>query len=276
MFLSPRKSVVDIVQSVGRVMRKADDKEYGYIILPIGIPYGVTPESALRDNRRYAAVWEVLQALRAHDERFNAMVNRIDLTKGRDHKINVIGVGPVVDATDQGQANDGTRKGVQQTLALTFANLDEWRDAIYAKVVAKVGSRKYWEEWAKDVADIAQRHITRITALLDGGDAAVSVEYDRFLDGLRANLNEGITHADAIDMCPAPHYPPGLRRTFQRLRLRLVQPSRSDDGADARSPRQVFSRRRKQEAAEVLRVRADARTGRQHRRRPAEAHHPAL
>ena len=43
MFLSPRKSVVDIVQSVGRVMRKAPGKQYGYIILPVGIPAGMTP-----------------------------------------------------------------------------------------------------------------------------------------------------------------------------------------------------------------------------------------
>ena len=57
MFLSPRKSVVDIVQSVGRVMRKSPGKQFGYIILPVGIPAGMTPEQALADNKRYAAVW---------------------------------------------------------------------------------------------------------------------------------------------------------------------------------------------------------------------------
>ncbi len=194
MFLSPRKSVVDIVQSVGRVMRKAPGKQYGYIILPVGIPAGMTPEQALRDNKRYAAVWEVLQALRAHDERFNAMVNRIELVKQRDDKINVIGVpGP-----DGRGDSSGDSTGTQGALAMTF--LDEWREAIYAKVVAKVGSRRYWEDWAKDIADIAQRHITRITALLDGGNSAVTTEFDRFLTGLRGNLNDGITRADAIDM----------------------------------------------------------------------------
>jgi predicted helicase len=91
-----------------------------------------------------------------------------------------------------------TRPARQGALALTF--LDEWREAIYAKVVAKVGSRRYWEDWAKDIADIAQRHITRITALLDGGNSAVTAEFDRFLTGLRGNLNDGITRADAIDM----------------------------------------------------------------------------
>ena len=197
MFLSPRKSVVDIVQSVGRVMRTDPKgrKEYGYIILPIGIPAGMTPEQALKDNKRYAAVWEVLQALRAHDERFNAMVNRIELVKKRDDKVNVIGIPGPRDG-DRDRSGDGS--GTQSTLALTW--LDEWREAIYAKVVAKVGSRTYWEDWAKDIADIAQRHITRITALLDGGDPAVTEEFDRFLDGLRGNLNDGITRGDAIEM----------------------------------------------------------------------------
>ncbi len=87
MFLAPRRSVVDIVQSVGRVMRKDEEsgKQFGYIILPIGIPPGMTPEEALRDNKRYAAVWEILEALRAHDERFDALVNRISLSKARDN-----------------------------------------------------------------------------------------------------------------------------------------------------------------------------------------------
>jgi len=196
MFLSPRKSVVDIVQSVGRVMRKdpAGHKKFGYIILPIGIPHGVTPEVALRDNKRYAAVWEVLQALRAHDERFNAMVNRIELTSGRDGKLNIIGV------PEPGPPSDGDGKGAQGTLELTFAALEEWRDAIYAKVVAKVGSRKYWEQWANDIAGIAGRHITRIHALLEGGDPKVTAEFDRFLLGLRGNLNDGITRGDAVEM----------------------------------------------------------------------------
>ena len=190
MFLSPRKSVVDIVQSVGRVMRKDDasGKQFGYIILPIGIPAGMTPEEALKDNKRYAAVWEVLQALRAHDERFDALVNRIALSKARDTKVNVIGV------------KDYTDGGEQGALDLIFRDLDAWRDAIYAKVVAKVGSREYWTDWAKDVANIAQRQITRITALLKDPATGVREEFDTFLQGLRGNLNDGITESGAIDM----------------------------------------------------------------------------
>ena len=96
-FLTPRNSVVDVVQSVGRVMRKAEGKKYGYIILPVGIPAGMSPDVALKDNQKYKVIWQVLQALRAHDDRFNATVNKIELNKQRPPQINIIGVGRGID-----------------------------------------------------------------------------------------------------------------------------------------------------------------------------------
>ncbi|MGH3904904.1 MAG: DEAD/DEAH box helicase [Pseudonocardiaceae bacterium] len=193
MFLNPRNSVVDVVQSVGRVMRKSSDsgKQYGYVILPIGIPADRSPEQALADNQKYKVVWQVLQALRAHDERFNAMINRIELNKAKTDKLQIIGVG---DFADEGPATHG-EQGI-----LTFPEIGEWRDALYAKIVQKVGDRRYWEDWAKDISRIAERHTTRIKALL--GDPSLDVEdtFEDFLQGLRANINDGITRDDAIDM----------------------------------------------------------------------------
>lgn len=92
MFLNARKSIVDVVQAVGRVMRRSPGKEYGYVILPIGIPAGMSPEEALRDNENYQVVWQVLQALRSHDERLAAEINKIDINK-RSSMVQVIGVG---------------------------------------------------------------------------------------------------------------------------------------------------------------------------------------
>ena len=43
LFMSPRNSQVDIVQAVGRVMRKAEGKKYGYIVLPVAVPAGRRP-----------------------------------------------------------------------------------------------------------------------------------------------------------------------------------------------------------------------------------------
>jgi predicted helicase len=203
LFLNPRNSVVDVVQSVGRVMRKADNKQYGYIILPIGIPADMAPEEALKDNQKYKVVWQTLQALRAHDDRFNATVNQLELNKSRPDQIQVIGVGGGKDDGDNESGKDttkgdGTAKPVQ--FAFNFPNLEEWRDAIYAKIVKTCGDRRYWESWAKDVAQIAERHITRIKALLEGSEPQHRKAFNEFLKGLQSNLNPSISEADAIEM----------------------------------------------------------------------------
>jgi len=196
LFLNPRNSVVDVVQSVGRVMRKAEGKKYGYIILPIGIPADMSPEEALKDNQKYKVVWQVLQALRAHDDRFNATVNQIELNKSRPDQIQVIGV------TGGGEGGEGEGEGGKkhEQFAFDFPHIEEWRDAIYARIVLKCGDRRYWESWAKDVAQIAERHITRIKALLDGFDTEHRATFDEFLKGLQTNLNPSIDEADAIEM----------------------------------------------------------------------------
>ena len=198
MFLNPRKSVVDVVQSVGRVMRKADNKQYGYIILPIAIPSDIPPEQALSDNKRYQVVWEVLQALRAHDDRFNAMVNKIDLNRDTGGRVQVIGATVPGGDDDDRDLSKPNGANVQPQLPLQW--LDQVRDALYTKIVAKVGSRRYWEDWAKDIAVIAERHTSRIRAILSDPDSPESEQFAHFLAGLQINLNESIDRDAAIDM----------------------------------------------------------------------------
>lgn len=202
LFLNPRNSVVDVVQSVGRVMRKADNKKYGYIILPIGIPADMAPEEAMKDNQKYKVVWQVLQALRAHDDRFNATINQIELNKSRPDQIQVIGVGGGKDDGEETGSDKDEPKGETKPVqfAFNFPNLEEWRDAIYAKIVVKCGDRRYWESWAKDVADIADKHVARIKALLDNGDKQHRKAFNEFLKGLQTNLNPSISESDAIEM----------------------------------------------------------------------------
>jgi predicted helicase len=215
LFLNPRNSVVDVVQSVGRVMRRAQGKDYGYIILPVGIPADVTPEQALADNKRYKVVWQVLQALRAHDDRFNATVNKIELNKRKPAQIMVGTVG--FDSEEDSESPKGSNRGdagsphgagaegssqsaaARAQLALDL-HVNEWREAIYAKIVTKVGERSYWETWAKDVAQIAERHVARIEALLADPSSDVQQRFERFVAGLRTNLNDSISEADAVSM----------------------------------------------------------------------------
>ena len=194
-FLNPRDSVVDVVQSVGRVMRKAPGKQYGYVILPIGIPSDKDPEKALDDNKKYRVVWQVLNALRAHDDRLDKEFATIDLNRKKDGKINVIGVGGGNLPQD-----DKNKKDEQIGFVLSFPELDRWKDAIFAKVVQKCGDRRYWEDWAEDVAQIAERHKMRIEALLKRPTQEHQAAFDAFLNGLRENINPAISHDEAVEM----------------------------------------------------------------------------
>ncbi|SQI00138.1 superfamily II DNA/RNA helicase [Corynebacterium minutissimum] len=210
-FFNPRNSMVDVVQSVGRVMRKSEGKDYGYIILPVAVASNVSPAEALNDNQRFKVVWQILNALRAHDDRFNAKINSIALngTAGQeDLPIDVVHVpgddeksdAEKLKEADQTKSTEPLTDNSTVTQQIALFSLEQWQEAIYTKLVDKVGTRTYWEDWADDVATIAENQITRIKALLDGADGNLRTEFDSFVEGLRNNLNDGISEEDAISM----------------------------------------------------------------------------
>ena len=189
-FMTPKSSHVDIVQAVGRVMRKVEGKEYGYIVLPVAIPAGTDPTNALNHNDRFASVWNVLRALRSHDDRFNAEINKIDLKKNPNLPIIFIGGD---DGDDEGEPNP------QEWIP--FDPVDIPPEAIFAKIVEKCGDREYWESWAEDVADIFNKVVGRIESLLDNSNNDLLRErFDAFHSELQKSINTSITQDDAIDM----------------------------------------------------------------------------
>ena len=186
LFMTSRKSYVDIIQAVGRVMRKAPGKAYGYIVLPVAIPDGVDPAAALDDNERFSTVWGVLRALRSHDDRLNAEINRIDLNKTLPDRIIFGGEGE----------GEGALKGQQM-----FLPIDIPPEAILPKIVEKCGDRKYWESWAKDVAVIFARIVGRVENLLDNPEnEALREWFNAFHTELQSSINDAITRSNAIDM----------------------------------------------------------------------------
>ena len=215
LFLTPRNSQVDVVQSVGRVMRNAPGKKRGYVILPVVIPAGMEAHEALNDNKTYKVVWQVLQALRSHDDRFDAMVNKLDLIGKDTAKMEVVAITDKISKKSEksnGDKKKNTGKGrfeigqdraeykKQEQVPLQF-EIGEIEKAIYAKVVQKCGNRHHWEDWANDIAKIAQTHITRITTIVE--DPANNLEraaFDGFAKELRGDLNDSITDTEVIEM----------------------------------------------------------------------------
>ena len=200
-FLSTRNSQIDVVQSVGRVMRKAPNKKYGYIIIPVLVPSDVEPEVALDNTPRFQVIWSVLNALRAHDDRFNATVNKIELNKAKPD--NIIG-GTAKDGFDPSGGHfilepgysGNTTESLSNQMRLQFEDLKE---VLYAKMVQKVGDRRYWEQWAKNVAEIAERQVERIKRLIADKDKHQQA-FQGFIEGLRKNINPSISEQEAIDM----------------------------------------------------------------------------
>lgn len=216
LFLTARNSQVDVVQSVGRVMRNAPGKARGYIVLPVVIPSGVEPHEALNDNKTYKVVWQVLQALRSHDDRFDAMINKMDLIGSDPQKMEVIAV------TDMGRRR---RKVMQDATGLakgknnlgqdapilgggnTFQQYEfryeitELERAITAKLVEKVGNRHHWEEWANDIAKIARTHIDRIKTILENPENTKAIKtFNEFSAELKDDLNDALSDDEIIEM----------------------------------------------------------------------------
>lgn len=222
LFLTPRSSQVDVVQSVGRVMRNAPGKKRGYIVLPVVIPAGIEPHEALNNNDTYKVVWQVLQALRSHDDRFDAMVNKLELDARDPSKMEVIAVTDKIAKKSSPKKGDpdakkaaarkaakasrvigqaGTRPSAPPEQREIEFEIGEIERAIYAKLVQKVGNRHHWEDWAKDIAKIARTHIDRITAILESPANVKEREaFEHFSEELRDDLNDTITREDIIEM----------------------------------------------------------------------------
>ena len=207
LFLSARNSQVDVVQSVGRVMRnfhkgQTDEKKYGYIIIPIVTPAGVSAEEALDNSKTFEVVWSILNALRSHDDAFNAEVNKLNLNTNKKAGKVLFAQAGIGMKSWQGDANDAadakliSNREVARQLELRF---EEFEQKIYAKLAEKCGDRMYWENWARQVGQIATRFIERISRLVGQG-CKYEYQFAEFLNGLQKNLNPSIDVGQAVEM----------------------------------------------------------------------------
>ena len=186
-FFDTRESIIDIVQSVGRVMRKAEGKRYGYIILPVCIPSKDVKDynAYIENDPQFKGIWKVIKALRAHDE---SLVDEAEFRR----KIKVL-----TDPSGKGDQGDKSDGGNLE-LDLPALSIDAVSEAVYAAIPKKLGDREYWSEWAKSVAVIVERLIGRIQDLLTRPNARAA--FDQFLNGLRDNLNPAVSEAEAVEM----------------------------------------------------------------------------
>lgn len=208
LFLSPRKSQVEVVQTVGRVMRVSPQtgKKRGYVIIPIVTPAGLDPSVALNNNADFDVVWQVLNALKSIDTEFGAIV---------DGQRNVIDSSKIeVVCVTNKKINKKRRKDqkviVPKKVKPTSPQVQEVFDfnhdeileqEIRARIVKRVGNRREWGDWAEDVGKICQLQIDHIKEVLkDPANIKSREAFQSFKKELKATLNGNLTDEDIIEM----------------------------------------------------------------------------
>ena len=188
-FLNPRKSRVDVVQSVGRVMRKSPGKDYGYVILPVALPAGREYHESLNDNKTFQIVWQVLSALRSHDENFGAEINRLILDQNTENTNPT----PRISISVLGRDGDVTDPEI----------ITEFFDKVKSKLVEKVGDINYYDKYGQQLGEAALRIEARIRNRIKTDKSAKAVMAE-FHSGLKKVINDQVTE-DATIQVMAQH-----------------------------------------------------------------------
>ncbi len=176
-FFDGKSAMVDIIQAVGRVMRKAKHKKRGYIILPIALE-----ESEIKNldeavnNTNFKNIWKVIKALRSHD---SSLVDEATFKE----KIKIFG------SDDEKKQND------EKTL-FDAVLLQDLADAMYNVMPTKLGDRNYWENFTKKTGNIARTLNNRLKMIFEKNPEF----FHGFLDSLRENIHQNIREDEALDM----------------------------------------------------------------------------
>ena len=196
LFLEPKRSQIDVVQAVGRVMRRAEGKDCGYVVLPVVVPAGLRlDDDAVLSGSDFKVVWSVLKALRSHDERLDVAINTADLTGKPPLKI-LTSPGLCDRCGESGceggcEAADAARVGVQGRLPL--------HDAVASKVVEQCGDRQYWHRWGAEVARITGTIAERARAAVRANPRLVDA-FAAFEDDMESTIGRRLPPAELIAM----------------------------------------------------------------------------
>ncbi len=197
-FLNPRESIVDIVQSVGRVMRRAPGKDTGYVVLPVAIPAGVDRSKALDKHPSYRTVWQVLNALRSHDESLAREINSLILDRTPGEK---------------GEITPRISVSILDVKEPDSITMPELFDKIKSTLIRKVGDIDYYNAYGRQIGEAAATVEMRIRTILKSSQSR-SQDLDEFHTSLQSVINDSVTRDDAIRVI-AQHVV--LARVFDEL-----------------------------------------------------------
>lgn len=218
-FMAKKRSQVDIIQAVGRVMRKfgsGNEKIYGYIIIPVVINDEKLTDATLSNNEDYKVVWQVVQALRSHDERLDTQINKIGVTGKMpdcicciDTFIPPVAKSKAIVGSLKAEAREGFDSDdpsiadrMAQDFKVSLPSEDELRSneqLFSARLVKNCGNRLYWEDWSKNIGDVTNNIALKIEQQIST-DTKVQNAFNKFTKNFKALLNPGISDKDCVNM----------------------------------------------------------------------------
>ena len=224
-FMHPRNSQVDVIQAVGRVMRKSPGKKMGYVILPIAMKADDDSSKFLGTNQQYKVIWQVLNALRAHDNRFQYKINQISEGEDVSDKIEIIGVKNMSDigskvvvenfsippkaasdglgigsGSDRDDNDDRSNDTIDHPGYQSDLFVDELSGALLPMIVSRCGDKAYWDVLSKNLKEITDAYRARIGAIVSDRGSSAGIAFNEFVKEIRDGFNPSMTSKDAIDM----------------------------------------------------------------------------
>lgn len=185
-FLEPRRSPVQVTQAVGRAMRKAEGKNFGYVVIPVIVPEGSEMTDAeVLDSSDFKAVWEVVRALRSHDERVDYWVN--------DPRV----ASPIIIQPPRPDDPEIIPDG-ELSEQLRLKVIRRLEDAVASKIVQECGDRQMWPTWGQRAAEVCRRVERKTGALI--AEPSCQAAFDEFVGAMREAVGAHLTHAEAQQM----------------------------------------------------------------------------
>lgn len=201
-FFDGRSAMVDIIQAVGRVMRKAPNKEVGYIILPVSLD-----ETELKNldsavnNTNFRNIWNILKALRSHDESlvseavFKEKIKIAMLSDNTSLETNPT-TKPTKSDQDKEIKDKEAKKHIQEHLFEIQSSLNDIADSIYNVLPTKLGDKHYWASFSAKTGKIVKDLTIRLNAYFKENPNILS----EFVASLRETIHANIKETESIDM----------------------------------------------------------------------------
>jgi len=187
-FLEPKESIVDIIQAVGRVIRKAEGKDFGLIFIPLVVDTEKENVDEQVEKTSYKTMWQVIGALTSLDSAFESQIRHILIKEGNENK------------------KDKDKDPEREILIIDKGNIEQKklfepiRKYLSAKIVKsfRLGSI-FLKDWAVETAKIAKDLKDQIQIALEK-DQLFRQKFEELRDALSTILNEGIEEQDTIDL----------------------------------------------------------------------------